>query len=201
MTRWEHLIALCPHLSPVVDVGADHGRVAAALGAIAVERQLHRVAGPGTWVIADGLRPFREVGTAIIAGMGARKIAAILEAGPRPRAAVLHAQDDPGWLRRWLVRQNWRIDAEALAIEGQGFAEVIRVFPGVETSSDEAVFFGPRLIEGDDPLRQAWLSHHLDLRMRRIRAIPPEHRDAEKCQRELEFLQSCSRTKTDPQQS
>lgn len=155
------LVQLCPAFTPdqvVVDVGADHGHVAAALGAIATERAPQRRGRSDVrWVIADGLRPFRRVDVAIIAGMGARTIASILQAGPRPAVAVLHAQDDPVTLRRWLAENGWRIDAEALAEEARRFAEVIRVRPGREDATGSWLDFGPRLLTDGHPL----LARHL----------------------------------------
>ena len=152
--RRELLVALCPPAPIVVDVGADHGHVARALGAIATEKAPGRVGRRDVpWVVADGLRPFRRVDVAIIAGMGAATIAGILERGPRPGvAAVLHAQDDPPGLRVWLAANGFRIDAERLVVEGAGFAEVIRAVPGTEVATGYALLFGPRLLEGDDPL-------------------------------------------------
>jgi tRNA A22 N-methylase len=147
------LVELTPPGEIVVDVGADHGHVAAELGAIATERQPRRAGrGDVAWVIADGLAPFRRVDVAIIAGMGARTIAGILERGPRPAVAVLHAQDDPPRLRRWLAANGWRIDAEGLAREARRFAEVIRVVPGAEPHTGLHLELGPQLLASDDPL-------------------------------------------------
>jgi len=186
--RWQAIVELCPRIEPIVDVGADHGRVAKALGAFAVERHFHRIAGPGQWVVADGLKPFREVGTAIIAGMGARRIAAILEAGPAPTAAVVHAQDDPGWLRGWLAQNGWQIDEEAVVPEGQGFAEIQRIYRGIEPSSGLELFFGPRLLAGDHPHRAAWLAHLQSIRQQRWERIPAGHPDRKAVQQEIDFL-------------
>lgn len=149
----------------VVDVGADHGHVAAAIGAIATERAPGRIGRPDVpWVIADGLRPFRRVDLAVIAGMGALTIAGILERGPKPAAAVLHAPDDPPVLRAWLAAHGWRIEAEALAPEARRYAEVLRVVPGEEQATGLWLTFGPRLLEGGDPhlrahLQQLWGWH------------------------------------------
>lgn len=163
------LQALCPAGHVVVDVGADHGLVAQAVGAFASERTPHLVTPRAgvSWIVANGLAPFRRVDVAIIAGMGARSIARILEAGPTPLAVVLHAQDDPRALRQWLARSGWRIDAEQLAPEGRGFAEVIRAFRGQEPSTGLRLELGPVLLESDDP----WLSAHLDLQIARYAAI------------------------------
>jgi tRNA A22 N-methylase len=154
LPRRELLVAMCPPGRVRVDVGADHGYVARALGAFATERAPHRIAGrdPLPWIVADGLKPFRHVDVAIIAGMGANTIARILQAGPRPGAAVLHAQDDPVALRLWLADHGWRIEEERLAREAGRFAEVIRVIPGQETAAGYELCFGPALLRGEDPL-------------------------------------------------
>jgi tRNA A22 N-methylase len=154
------LVALCPRDRLVVDVGADHGHVAHALGGIATERLPHRIGRRDVrWVVADGLSPFREVPVAVIAGLGARSIQRILARGPRPGVLVAHAPDDPGALRVWLAEDGWRIDAEGLAREGNRFAEVLRAVPGRETAAGLALELGPRLLEGDDPLLRAWMEH------------------------------------------
>ena len=163
--RRDLLIAMCPREPGwiVVDVGADHGHVAHALGAIATERAPNRIGRPDLrWIVADGLAPFRRVDVAVVAGMGAFTIAGILDRGPRPeRAAVVHAPDDPAALRTWLAANGWRIDAEALAPEGGRFAEVIRAVPGREEATGLALALGPRLIEGGDP--------HLPAHLRALR--------------------------------
>ncbi len=168
--RRQVLAALAPDAEIIVDVGADHGHVAHALGAIATERMPGRAGRPDLrWVIADGLRPFRRVDVAIVAGMGAHTIARILQAGPRPRVAVLHAQDDPSALRRWLAGHQWTIDAERLAPEANRFAEVIRAIPGVERATGVALELGPRLLVEGDPHLVAHL-HQLLGHHRRIAA-------------------------------
>ena len=159
--RMRALVALCPG-GLVVDVGADHGHVAHALGAIAVERMPHRAGRADVrWVIADGLSAFREVPVAVVAGMGARLIASIVERGPRPGVLVCHAPDDPAWLRGWLATHGWRIDAELLAEDKRRFAEVIRAVPGTEPATGLVLELGPRLLEGDHPLRSAWLEDRI----------------------------------------
>lgn len=152
--RRELILRLCPADVLVIDVGADHGQVAAALPrAIATERQPHLARTHGLrWVVADGLDPFREVECAVIAGMGARTIAGILARPPRPRVAVVHATDDPPLLRTLLAADGWRMDAEGLAPEAGRFAEVIRVVPGQEQATGPRLELGPRLLQSDDPL-------------------------------------------------
>lgn len=166
--RFNAIVSLVPPGRHIVDVGADHGHLAAHLGAVATERK------PGIpknryvpWVIADGLRPFRAVDVAIIAGMGARTIAGILDAGPQPAMVIAHADDEPWTLRCWLADHGWRIDAERLALQSGRFCELIRAVPGQEPARGVELELGPRLLEGDEPLLRAWAKdgrlrwHHL----------------------------------------
>ncbi|MCB9678393.1 MAG: tRNA (adenine(22)-N(1))-methyltransferase TrmK [Alphaproteobacteria bacterium] len=165
---------------PRVDVGADHGRVAAAIGAIATEIQDHARAPGIDWVVTDGLDCFRALGTVVIAGMGARSIARILARGPSVRRAVLHAQDDPCALRTWLAENGWRIVDEGLAREAGRFAEVVVAEPGAEPATGLALEYGPRLLEGHDPhVREhlAQLVGHLERLERQSRPSPSAHAD------------------------
>lgn len=155
-SRHSAIVALCPTEGFVVDVGADHGHVAHRLGAIATERQPHRRGRTDVaWVVADGLKPFRHVDVAVIAGMGALRIVEILSAAPKPRAVVLHATDDPAHLRQRIVELGWRIDAEAVVREGKRFAEIIRASPGIETADPIAVALGPHLLRLRTPIVRA----------------------------------------------
>jgi len=162
--RRELILSLVPEGRQVIDVGADHGHVAAAIpGAVATERMPHRRGRHRLrWVVADGLAPFRTVDVAIIAGMGAKTIEGILTRGPAPRLAILHAPDDPQRLRTWLGSNGWRIEAEGLAPEGRAFAEVVRVVPGVEAATGLELAYGPRLLHGQDPNLLDHLRHHRD---------------------------------------
>ena len=167
--RHQALIGLVPAADGlVVDVGADHGYVAAALGAVAVERMPRRIAGGragNRWVIADGLRPFRRVSVAVIAGMGADRIVGIAHAGPIPEVVVAHADDDPGRLRTAMKPLGWRVDAEVAAPEGRRWAEVVRFVRGDEPARPARLWMGPRLLEQDDPrLRDFWAWRAMRLR-------------------------------------
>ncbi|MFT6144550.1 MAG: tRNA A22 N-methylase [Myxococcota bacterium] len=147
------ILDLCPSDTLIIDVGADHGHIAHTVGGIATERMPQRSGRTDVdWVIADGLLPFRQVPCAVIAGMGAETIVRILDNGPRPAMAILHAQDDPPKLRRMLATRGWRIDAEALAPEARRFAEVLRIVPGEEPSTGFTLEFGPRLLADGHPL-------------------------------------------------
>lgn len=162
LPRRKAIIELVPPGGIIVDVGADHGYVAEAVGAIATERQPHRAGNAYIdWVICDGLAAFSQVDTAIIAGMGAVTIMGILDRGPLPHTLVAHAQDDPPELRRRLAAAGWRIEAESLAPEAGRYAEVIRAVRGLETATGLELDFGPKLREQSHPLLPAHLSERV----------------------------------------
>jgi tRNA A22 N-methylase len=164
---------------PRVDVGADHGMVAEAIGAIATERQ--RISGRPRglpWVVADGLSCFGPLGTVVIAGMGARSIARILAEGPPIERGVLHAQDDPPLLRTLVAAQGFRIVEEGLAREAGRFAEAIVVEPGDEEATGLWLAYGPVLLRSHDPLLVAHLAQlagHLERLAEVSRPSPDVH--------------------------
>ena len=164
---------------PRVDVGADHGRVAEAIGGFATEIQTDHPRRAGIqWVVMDGLKGLRHVGTAVIAGMGARTIARILQEAPPIEQAVLHAQDDPPALRRWLAGHGWRITHEALAPEARRFAEIIVAVRGREQATGLELEYGPKLLHGDDPLLRdhlAQLGGHLRRLVAQTAPSPAAH--------------------------
>lgn len=192
LLRHQLIAELCPRGGVIVDVGADHGNVAHAVGGIATEREPQRRGRPDVpWVITDGLTAFHHVDVAILAGMGAYTILRILDAGPRPSCVIAHAPDEPRLLRRGLADRGWHIEAERLAPEGPRFAEVIRAVPGEEPSSDLKLEFGPRLRDGDDPHLRAHLQRLIWLirdRADKTAGVAPE-RHAEH-QRALTYLQT-----------
>ena len=151
---------MCPRGGFIVDVGADHGHVAHAVGAVAVEKHPRRMGRSDVpWVVADGLSCFRGVDVAIIAGMGALTIAGILERGPAPAEAIVHAPDDPPTLRLLLDQLGWQIVNERLAPEARRFAEVLHIRHGRNEATGLPLELGPVLLDGPDPLLQPHLTH------------------------------------------
>lgn len=159
--RREAILSLISDPRFVIDVGCDHGYVAASLAnrgvpVLATERRSHRLPTHRSvpMVVADGLRPFRSLDTVVIAGMGAHVIVEMLSGPVRPRVAVVHAPERTDTLRQGLADAGYRVDAEALAPEAGRFAEVIRVVPGEEPHQGHALWMGPMLPR--DPL---WRPH------------------------------------------
>lgn len=188
--RRELIARLTPRGGVLVDVGADHGHVAHAVGAIAAERlPVRRGRRDVPWVVSDGLTAFRRVDTAIVTGMGALLIHRILAAGPTPSVAVVHAPDDPPRLRALLAADGWRIDAEGLAPEAGRYAEVLRVVRGQEDATCLELHFGPRLLTGDDPLLCAHLDQLIGHHERLLLKVPVAHTDRRALlQARLDFL-------------
>jgi len=183
----------------VVDVGCDHGHTTRSLAdlgtatVVGTERRSNRLPRRAdlALVVTDGLSGFERVDLAVITGMGPHTILGVLERGPRPSAAVVHSPDRTDTLRRGLKAQGWRIDAEALAPEGRGFAEVIRVLPGEELSQGLDLAFGPKLL--DDPLLQP----HIAYVLRHWRAIaakaPPDSPGHDRALAWIPFLEALRR--------
>lgn len=173
----------------MVDVGADHGRLARAVGAVAVERLPHRKASPeGTWVISDGLSALRGVGTAVIAGMGADRIAGIL-VDTDARRVVAHAQDDPPRLRAWLAANGWRIVDERVAREGRRWTELVAAERGAEPTAGARLRCGPVLASRpDDPDVRAAFTARRDRLARDVAAAQAAGQPADERVEDLAWL-------------
>ncbi len=128
--RLRAVLELCPTSGRVADIGSGHGRVALELAAsrppgsvFATEvrpgpayelRRMLGEASPVTVLEGWGLRPLAGLGVegAVIAGMGGRTAAAILEADPavlRELAWVcLQPMQRWEWLNAWMAgRPGW----------------------------------------------------------------------------------------------
>jgi len=134
--------ALVPRGVRVADVGTGDARLPLRLRAggraawcVASERSPQRTAAARRRLPAggesgvelrtgDGLAPFGaedRIDVLILAGMGARKMIRILEAGSPARLGlrrlVLQPQCEADRLRRWLAGHGYRIVAERLVVE------------------------------------------------------------------------------------
>lgn len=130
--RLRSVLQLCPVEGPVADIGSGHGRLAHELagrlpagsvfatevrpGPVGELRRLLGEATPVTILEGWGLRPLAGLGCrgAVIAGMGGRTIAAILEADPALVAEMawicLQPMQRMEWLTDWIRRQSdWSV--------------------------------------------------------------------------------------------
>lgn len=161
MARLALVAELIPPRSRVVDVGADHGRLAHRLLAtgrarhcIATEKTPARLARvgrfpPGHRLAArlelragDGLSCLRRadhLDVAVLAGMGARTMVRILAAPHRARlglaSVVVQPQTEPARLRRWLAGNGFRIVAERIAVDRDALYPILRAELGREELS------------------------------------------------------------------
>jgi len=193
--RLEAVLQLVPAVRGfTVDVGCDHGMVARALGAVGTERMPERLPRrAGSFVVADGLAPFSDVDVAVVCGMGPDKVLHVLASGPTPRVAVVHSPQGARDLRHGLVAAGWRIDAERLAPEGRGFAEVMRIERGSEAASGLELGFGPRLLERGDPHLAAHASQLLAWWRDLAERVPADAPIAAHARAWISFLEPLSR--------
>lgn len=146
--RLSLIIAMAPKGLRTVDVGCDHGHVAAALGAVGSERELHRHSPRRDIprVVADGLRGHTQVELAILTGMGPRLILGILDRGPAPIQAIVHSPQHSHALRVGLAERGWVVTAEGVAPENGRLAEVLLIEKGEPEGFSFELAFGRALL-------------------------------------------------------
>lgn len=141
--------------APMADIGTDHGylpvflvqsgRVPLAIasdrlpGPVAAARRTvseYGAAGRVEVRLADGLAALQpgEVATVVLAGMGGPLMQEILSARPEllagVRRLVLQPNTGEEGLRRWLVRQGWRLVAERLVADAGRLYVILAAEPG-----------------------------------------------------------------------
>ncbi|RME24929.1 MAG: SAM-dependent methyltransferase [Deltaproteobacteria bacterium] len=170
---------------PMADIGTDHGllpvwllvrgRVPSAIGVDLRAAPLRAAARTAAaWGLAgdprlslrqgDGLAPLEvgEVDTVVIAGMGGRRIAALLEAAPRRRSAlrrlVLQPNTEARALRAALQDLGWHLVDEDLCVEGGREFLTLVAEPGVGAPlTDAELLLGPVLLQRQAPAFRSWL--------------------------------------------
>ena len=153
--RLSLIIQMAPKGLRTVDVGCDHGHVAAALGAVGSEREFHRLSPRKdiARVVANGLAGHSNVELAILTGMGPKLILGILDRGPEPQQAIVHTPQHSHALRLGLAERGWVVLAEGLAPENGRYAEVIHVERGAPEEFSFELGFGRSLMR--HPLARA----------------------------------------------
>jgi tRNA (adenine22-N1)-methyltransferase len=192
--RLAALAELVPHGSIVADIGTDHaylpvylvqergcrlvvasdispGPLALARETVAAFNCLHKI----DLRLGNGLQVLRAddaIETVVIAGLGGRSIAALLEEGReqlrQAQRLILQPMQDAALLRLYLAGHGFALLQEALVLEGSRLYEIIMAAPGREEETDLfRLAVGPRLLERQPPL----LAKLLREKMRRLRAV------------------------------
>jgi tRNA (adenine22-N1)-methyltransferase len=192
--RLAALAELVPAGSIVADIGTDHaylpiylvqerncrrvvasdinpGPLGQARETVAAFNCLHKI----DLRLGDGLQVLREddgIDTVVIAGLGGRNIAALLDEGKEKlrqvRRLVLQPMQEAAALRLYLAGHGFALLQEALVLEGRRLYEIILAGPGREEETDPfRLAVGPRLLEGQPPL----LVRLLREKMRRLKAV------------------------------
>ena len=175
--RLSLIIEMAPRGFRTVDVGCDHGHVAAALGAVGSEREWHRHSSRSDIprVVANGLAGHSDVELAILTGMGPRLILGILDRGPSPLQAIVHTPQHSHALRAGLAERGWEVVAEGLAPENGRFAEVIHIQFGEPEEFSFELCFGRGL------MGHPWAKAHAEQLRKdwsRLANDAPEHTNA-----------------------
>lgn len=191
--RLQAVAAFIPPGEAVADIGTDHALLPVYLVSrglsprvIAVEKTpgpleaaRRAVAESGLNGLVevragDGLAPLApgEARVLVLAGMGGRTIAGILDAAPAVvRAAstlVLQPQEPVAPARRWLLDHGFRLADENLVEETGRLYPVIRAVPGESEPVDEVLLeVGPVLAASKHPL----LGRYLDAIMHRYAEV------------------------------
>jgi tRNA (adenine22-N1)-methyltransferase len=178
--------------SRVADVGSDHGllplwlaasgRAAFCLATEATALLLGRVArapADAPWAKRLGYRAGNGLGaiesgdridTVVLAGLGGRTIARLLDApaasSPALRRLVLQPRSEPALTRRWLSEHGWRLVSERLAEERGRFHPTLAAARGDDAdqychpplSREDLLAAGPLLVLSPTPaISRFWL--------------------------------------------
>jgi tRNA (adenine22-N1)-methyltransferase len=192
--RLAALAELVPAGSIVADIGTDHAYLPVYL---VQERSCRRVVAsdvsPGPLALAretvaafnclhkidlrlgNGLQVLRtddEIDTVVIAGLGGRSIATLLEEGREQlqhvKHLILQPMQDAALLRLYLAGHGFTLLQEALVLEGSRLYEIIMAGPGREEETDLfRLAVGPRLLDKRPPL----LARLLREKMRRLKYV------------------------------
>lgn len=192
-SRLKTISELVPKDSVVADIGTDHAYLPVYLiknkitkKAIAADinigplnnaKKAIKAYGMEEYIetrLGSGLKPIKqgEIDTVIIAGMGGLLIRDILkdskEVVDTIKTFILQpmiAQDD---LRKWLCENNFKIENERLAKEGDKLYEILVVSKGEMTIEDNIYYeIGSKLIENKDP----YINELIDLKLKKYSEI------------------------------
>lgn len=179
--RKEAIISLTPRCVLAAEIGADHGIISAHLlqsgtcrhmivadisaASLAKAGRLfarHDLSGRADLRVQDGLDGLDEpVEAIVIAGMGAGAMLRILDAGRERlgRAALILQPNLDHWaVRRWLMENEYALEAETLVQDGGRFYVVLRACRGAAEYTDRELLLGPCLLRAKPPLWREYLA-------------------------------------------
>lgn len=200
--RLSRAAALFPACAYGADIGADHGRLSCYLlemgtcermcvadiseSSLKKAKQLlerHQLSSRADLVTGDGLKCLPRPAEAIaVLGMGGRTLSGILwEGQSRLHGAklILSAHTEIETVRETLMRMDYRIEEEQIALAAGRAYVVLRAAPGNETLTEKQTLLGPRLME---TTQENYLQY---LQKRILHALPMQ---SERGKRELEWL-------------
>jgi tRNA (adenine22-N1)-methyltransferase len=116
--------------------------------------------------LGNGLAVIKEedhVQTITIAGMGGPLIASILEAGKEKlttaETLILQPNVHAKAIREWAIKEQWKIDQEAILEEHDKIYEVLVLKKGLMELTEQELLVGPQLMrEKSDVFRKKWLN-------------------------------------------
>ena len=199
--RLKQVASFVPEGACVLDVGSDHaylpiyliqqGRIQQAIAGEVVEgpyqSALKNVAEHGLAEqiqvrLANGLAAFETtdgVSAIVIAGMGGRLIADILDKGREKLADVerliLQPNNREDDLRKWLSAHDFQIIAEDILEEAGKIYEILVVEAGQQDLTEQELRFGPFLRKEQSSVFQAKWQKELDKLTYALKQIPKQN--------------------------
>lgn len=199
--RLKRVASFVPEGACVLDVGSDHaylpiyliqqGRIQRAIAGEVVEgpyqSAVKNVAEQGLSAqievrLANGLAAFEPtdgVSTIVIAGMGGRLIADILENGRAKLVGVdrliLQPNNREDDLRQWLSQHDFQIVAEDILEEAGKIYEILVVESGQQDLTAQDLRFGPFLRKEQSPVFQAKWQKELSKLTYALQQIPDKN--------------------------
>ena len=192
--RLQAIAELIPQGSVVADIGTDHAylpiyllleqicqhAVASAINEAPLKQAQETIAAFNCHQridlrLGDGLDVLTgadDVDTVVIAGLGGRTIASLLDRGKNKlsqiKRVILQPMNEAGYLRLYLANNGFALVHEALVAEGKYLYEIILAKPGLEVERDPfRLSLGPRLLEKKPPL----LPRLLKEKIRKLRTV------------------------------
>lgn len=204
-----------PECNVVCDIGSDHAYVPIYLvqrgkcrraiatdikeGPVAISKRNIEEYGLESYIdarVGDGLEPVNqnEIDVIIIAGMGGKLIAKILEEGiikaKKARCLVLQPMNSEELVSKWLYENGFEIIDEGLAKEGNKIYDVKvakwEPEPGENGNYSEIdIYISPKLISNNGPILPEYINKKINILNKKIRGLQMSkntpHDELEKC--------------------